>query len=71
MVIKTIDEMEKLVSKNKSLFWDGWVVVARVKTDKARTSRFGVCIKGIWYMEQRFEPGNSGWTIPEKIIQNA
>jgi hypothetical protein len=71
MVIRTIEEMENVVSKTKGLFWDGWSVVARVKTDKARTSKFGVCIQGVWYMEQRFEPGDSGWTIPEKILQNA
>jgi hypothetical protein len=71
MVIKTIDEMEKFVSKNKGLSWDGWAVVARVKSDKARTSKFGVCVNGIWYVEQRFEPGDSGWIIPEKILNNA
>jgi hypothetical protein len=71
MVIKTIDEMEKLVSSKKGLFWDGWVVVARVKTDKARTSKMGVCVKGVWYIEQRFEPGDAGWIIPDGLFQNA
>jgi hypothetical protein len=70
MVIKTIDEMEKLVSSNKNLFWDGWTVVKIYKSDKARTSSDGVRIKGQWFMQERFAPGPDGWTIPEKTFDN-
>jgi hypothetical protein len=65
MIIKTIEEMESFVSKNKNFFWDGWTVVKRYPSDKGRTSRDGVRIKGVWYIEQRFEPSNNGWTIPD------
>jgi hypothetical protein len=71
MIIKTIDEMEKVVSSNKELFWDGWTVVKRYPSDKAKTSKQGVFIKGIWYMEQRFEPTAQGWEIPVKLGSNA
>jgi hypothetical protein len=70
MIIKTIDEMEKLVSSNKNLFWDGWTVVKIYKSDKARTSSDGVRIKGQWFMQERFAPGPDGWTIPEKTLLN-
>jgi hypothetical protein len=71
MIIKTIDEMEKIVSSNKELFWDGWTVVKRYPSDKARTSKNGVRIKNVWYIEQRFEPTEFGWEITGKISYNA
>jgi hypothetical protein len=70
MVIKTIDEMEKFVASDKNLFWDGWTVVKIYKSDKARTSKDGVRISGQWFMQERFEPGPEGWTIPEKMLLN-
>jgi hypothetical protein len=70
MVIKTIDEMEKFVSSNKGFSWDGWTVVKTYKSDKARTSPNGVCIKGQWLIQERFAPGIDGWIIPESIVAN-
>jgi hypothetical protein len=66
MIIKTIEEMEKIVSSNKELFWDGWTVVKRYPSDKAKTSKHGVLVKGVWHIEQRFEPTSQGWEMPGK-----
>jgi hypothetical protein len=71
MIIRTIDEMEKIVSSNKELFWDGWTVVKRYPSDKAKTLNQGVLIKGVWHIEQRFEPTSQGWEIPNKFGSNA
>jgi hypothetical protein len=71
MIINTIEEMEKIVSSNKELFWDGWTVVKRYPSDKAKTSKQGVLVKGVWYIEQRFEATINGWEIPGKINNNA
>jgi hypothetical protein len=71
MVIRTIEEMEKIVSSNKELSWDGWTVVKRYPSDKAKTSKQGVFIKGVWYIEQRFEPTAKGWEISGKFGSNA
>jgi hypothetical protein len=71
MIIKTIEEMEKLVSSNKELSWDGWTVVKRYPSDKAKTSKQGVLVKGVWYIEQRFEPTSQGWEISIKSGSNA
>jgi hypothetical protein len=71
MIIKTIEEMEKIVSSNKELFWDGWTVVKRYPSDKAKTSKQGVLVKGVWHIEQRFEATIDGWEIPGKINNNA
>jgi hypothetical protein len=66
MIIKTIEEMESFVSKNKDFFWDGWTVVKRYASDKGRTSKDGVRVKGVWYIEQRFDPSNNGWILPDR-----
>lgn len=66
MIIKTIEEMESFISKNKGFFWDGWTVVKRYQSDKGRTSKDGVRIKGVWYMQQRFELSGNGWLIPDR-----
>jgi hypothetical protein len=71
MIIKTIEEMEKIVSSNKELSWDGWTVVKRYPSDKAKTSKQGVLIKGVWNIEQRFEVTELGWEIPGKLNANA
>jgi hypothetical protein len=71
MIIKTIEEMEKFVSSNKELSWDGWTVVKRYPSDKAKTSKQGVLVKGVWHIEQRFEPTSQGWEIPIKTGNNA
>lgn len=70
MIIKTLEEMEAFVAKNRGFTWDGWTVVRRYPSDKARTSKHGVCINGKWHVQQRFEPSEKGWVIPEKIWNN-
>lgn len=68
MKVKSLEEMESIVSKNNSLFWDGWTVVNRYKSDKAKTSKYGMYIDNIWYMTKRFEPNRDGWDIPERLV---
>ncbi len=68
MKIKSLEEMEEIVSKNHSLFWDGWTVVNKYKSDKAKTSKYGVFINNKWYMTVRFEPNRDGWDIPERFV---
>lgn len=68
MKITSLEEMESIVSKNNSLFWDGWTVVSKYKSDKAKTSKYGIFINNSWYMTKRFEPDRNGWDIPERLI---
>lgn len=68
MVVKTLEQMEEIVSNNKNLFWDGWTVVNRYRSDKAKTSKDGVYFRGNWYIAKRFEPKHDGWHIPEGLI---
>jgi len=68
MIVDKLDQMEKIVSKNKALLWDGWTVVNIYKSDKAKTSKYGMYINGQWYMSKRFEPSRNGWDIPERLV---
>jgi len=68
MIIQTLDQMESVVAKSKELYWDGWTVIHRYRSDKAKTSKHGVYFKGNWYMSRRFEPSRDGWDIPERFV---
>ena len=58
--IKSLEEMEQIVSRNKTLSWDGWTVVASFQSDKGRTSKSGALIKGKWYIQKRYVPTRNG-----------
>lgn len=68
MKIAELEKMENVVSKNKSLFWDGWNVVHSYPSDKGMTSKYGAFIKGKWHITRRFELGSDGWDIPDKFV---
>jgi len=66
MIIKSLNTMEKIVSKNKNLFWHGWNVIDLKKSDIARTSPLGIRVKDKWYLHRVYEPTRIGWNIPNK-----
>lgn len=68
MKIQSLEKMEEIVKNNHSLFWDGWTVISKYKSDKAKTSEDGMYINNIWYMTKRFEPNRDGWDIPERLV---
>ena len=69
MQIEALDQMEQIVTGNKTLFWDGWTVVERLASEKGRTSSQGVFANGKWYLEKRHEPTRTGWEIPNKFVR--
>lgn len=72
MLVVELEKMEAIVSSNKSLSWDGWDVLNTYYSDKARTSKYGVCQNGKWYIQQRFAPDRKGWNIPDRFaVENA
>lgn len=68
MNIKSLKQMENIVNSSNTLFWDGWSVVNRYRSEKGRTSKYGAYIDGKWYMTRKFIPGKDGWDIPESFI---
>jgi len=70
MKIKTLEQMELIVSSNKNLSWDGWDVVNYTRSEKARTSKYGKFVNGKWYLVKTFKPDLSGWDIPDRIVED-
>ena len=69
MIIDSLAQMEKIVSKNKELAWIGWDVVERKRSDLARTSPSGGRVKNAWYLQKTFNLNRNGWDIPNKYGQ--
>ena len=68
MQITSLDKMEKIVSGNKSLMWDGWTVVNSYPSEKGRTSPQGAFVDNKWHLQRRFVPSQTGWEIPDKFV---
>jgi hypothetical protein len=66
--INSLEKMEKIVSKNNLLSWDGWDVVEMIKSDKAFTSKFGVLKNNSWHLKKIFVLSRNGWEIPDKYV---
>lgn len=70
MLIRSLEVMEDLVSKNKSLIWDGWTVVGlKPASGKAPVSN-AIKIGNRWYTQQRFEVSKDGWNIPDRLLES-
>ena len=69
MIVKELNEMEKIVANNKMLTWDGWTVVSSYPSEKGRTSKDGALVDSKWYMQTRYEPNEKGWDIPSKFVE--
>jgi hypothetical protein len=68
MQIKSLEQMETIVTKNKSLAWDGWTVVNSYPSEKGRTDQNGAFVNGKWHLQRRFAPSKNGWDIPDKFV---
>jgi hypothetical protein len=69
MIVKDLEQMEKIVAKNKTMSWDGWTVVNSLPSEKGRTSNSGAYINGKWHIQNRFVPSTAGWEIPDKFVR--
>lgn len=70
MIVKTVEQMEKIVASNKSLMWDGWTVVNSVPSEKGRSSSTGALVNSKWHVQTRYEPNRMGWDIPNKFVEH-
>ena len=64
MIVKDLNEMDKIVASNQNLSWVGWNVVERHRSEKARTAVNGVHSDGQWYLQRVYTPDHEGWNIP-------
>ena len=68
-IINSLEKMEKIVSQNKTLSWDGWNVVEMIKSDRAYTSKDGVLKNNSWHLKKTLALSRNGWEIPEKYVR--
>lgn len=61
--------MEDIVSKNRTLIWDGWDVLSLKYHPMAWTKPNAIQIKNKWFYVQRYEPTENGWEIPAKLVR--
>jgi len=66
VIVKELEVMEKIVSKNRDLMWSGWDVLELKKTNLGRTDANGIRIKNNWFIKKTFSPDRNGWDIPNK-----
>lgn len=66
--ISSLEEMEKIVSSNRKLSWDGWTVLHTYPNPVGWRDKNGKLIKGRWHTQQRFEITEAGWEIPKKFV---
>lgn len=69
MLISDLDQMESIVSKSKSLSWDGWNVVELIKSASALTKTNGVYLNGSWFTKNVYSVDRDGWRIPAKYVR--
>jgi hypothetical protein len=67
--VKSLGKMEKIVSRNKSLSWDGWNVVELIKNPGAMFKPNAARINGVWYIKNIFIVDQDGWRIPSKYAE--
>lgn len=68
MLVSSLEQMETIVEKNKNLRWRGWDVVFSYPSEKARTSKFGARVNGVWHMQRIFKLTSEGWHIPKNYV---
>ena len=69
MLVKSLEKMEDIVSKNKSLSWDGLNVVELIKNPSAVYKNNGVMINKVWYIKNIFTVDHDGWKVPNKYTE--
>lgn len=67
--VKSLEKMEVIVSKNRSLSWDGWNVVELIRNPGAMFKPNGARVNGVWFIKNIFAVGHDGWSIPTKYAE--
>jgi hypothetical protein len=68
-MIKELETMEKIVTENNELSWDGWKVVELKPSKTAMFKVNGAFVNGQWYIRNMYEYGTNGWEIPKKYVR--
>jgi len=66
MLIKKLEQAEKIVKFNKDLRWVGWNIVSREITPNGYSSRHGSFLNGKWGIDKTYPATENGWYLPNK-----
>jgi hypothetical protein len=66
MIVNNLERMEKIVARNNNLYWVGWDVADRKRSEAGRTAVNGVRVDGVWYVQRIYTVTRNGWDIPNK-----
>ena len=66
MIVNSLERMEKIVTRNNNLYWVGWDVADRKRSEAGRTAVNGVRVDGVWYVQRIYTVTRNGWDIPNK-----
>lgn len=69
MNVTSLDQMEQIVSNNKTLSWDGWDVIESKPNPAAWAKPNAAYINKVWHTQNRFVPAENGWDIPAKFVR--
>ena len=64
MIVNNLERMEKIVARNNNLYWVGWDVADRKRSEAGRTAVNGVRVDGVWYVQRIYTVTRNGWDIP-------
>jgi hypothetical protein len=67
MLVTNLEDMEKIVSLQKDLYWDGWNVVKYKNNPAAQFNKSGAYRNGRWYSKSTFPLTEKGWSIPNSL----
>lgn len=70
MLVSNLNAMEKFVSENKNLRWEGWNVIHLSKSNSAMYKPSGAFIDGQWYVKTIYAPDRNGWKINKKHLES-
>lgn len=68
MQVKSLEQMDEIVQRNKSLSWKGWTVVEYKRDPTGWSKTNGVYKNSEWYVQKQYVPNENGWDIPLKFV---
>jgi len=62
------DQAHTLVDKFPNLFWEGWDIVEWKSNRDGFYKKNGMYRNGRWGTAVRYSPGDKGWKVPKKYV---
>jgi len=66
MLIKELEQAEKIVKFNKDLRWVGWNIVSREITANGFNHKSGSFLNNRWGIDKHYPITENGWYLPNK-----